>query len=158
LPKPKAVGLTVCDAEVLVLIRHIEVMPLDFDIAGGQFQQLAESGCRSLLASSSLAEARKLWGDLVGRAEKVRLSPSTLNLETLWQELRKQYSLKDHPDFASAWDRLRAITADYRAEIQTALPSNYYLYNTYTKFFAIFHLGHPSQQMNRIGLGRHVVI
>jgi hypothetical protein len=77
--------------------------------------------------SSSLAEARALWTDLVGQAEKVRLSPSTLGVETLWQELRTRYALKDHPDFATAWDRLRAITADYRAEIQTALPSNYAL-------------------------------
>ena len=122
-----AAGFTVNDVEVLALIRHIEVMPLDFDIAGGQFQQLAENACRSLLVSSSLSEARKLWGDLIGRAEKVRLSPSTLSVETLWQELRTQYALKDHPDFAAAWDRLRAITADYRAEIQTALPSNYAL-------------------------------
>ena len=122
-----AAGLTVSDAEVLALIRHVEVMPLEFDIAGGQFQQLAENACRSLLVSSSLAEARALWSDLVGQAEKVRLSPGTLGVEMLWQELRTRYALKDHPDFAAAWGRLRAITADYRAEIQTALPSNYAL-------------------------------
>ena len=122
-----AAGFTVTDAEVLALIRHIEVLPLDFDIAGGQFQQLAENACRSLLVSSSLAEARALWTDLVVQAEKIRLSPSTLGVETLWQELRTRYALKDHPDFAAAWDRLRAIAADYRAEIQTALPSNYAL-------------------------------
>jgi hypothetical protein len=110
-----AAGLTVSDAEVLALIRHIEVLPLDFDIAGGQFQQLAENACRSLLVSSSLAEARTLWSELVGQAEKIRLSPSTLGVETLWQELRTRYALKDHPDFAAAWERLRAITADYRA-------------------------------------------
>ena len=122
-----AAGLTVSDAEVLALIRHIEVMPLDFDIAGGQFQQLAENACRSLLVSSSLDEARALWTDLVGQAEKVRLSLGTLGVETLWQELRKRYALKDHPDFAAAWNRLQAIAADYRGEIQTALPSNYVL-------------------------------
>jgi hypothetical protein len=123
----KVAGLSVSDVEVLALIRHIEVMPLDFDIAGGQFEKLAENACRSLLASGDLTEARKLWRNLIGRAEKVRLSPSTLSLETLWQELREGYALKDHPDFAAAWDRLRAITADYRTEIQTALPSNYTL-------------------------------
>jgi hypothetical protein len=122
-----AAGLTVSDAEVLALIRHIEVLPLDFDIAGGQLQQLAENACRSLLVSSNLAEARAVWTDLVGQAERIRLSPSTLDVETLWQGLRTRYALKDHPDFAAAWDRLRAITADYRAEIQTALPSNYAL-------------------------------
>jgi hypothetical protein len=122
-----AVGRTVSDVEVLALIRHLEVMPFEFDIAGAQIQKLAENACRSLLVSGDLVEARKLWGDLVGRAEKVRLSPSTLSVETLWQELRKPYALKDHPDFAAAWDRLRAITADYRAEIQTALPSNHVL-------------------------------
>jgi ABC-type transport system involved in cytochrome c biogenesis ATPase subunit len=120
-------GLAVTDVEVLALIRHIEVMPLDFDIAGGQFQSLAENACRSLLASGDLTEARTLWNDLVGRAENVRLSPSTLSLEALWQELRTRYALKDHPDFAAAWCRLRAISADYQVEIQTALPSNYAL-------------------------------
>jgi hypothetical protein len=79
----KAAGLTISDIEVLALIRHIEVMPFDFDIAGGQFQKLAENACRSLLASGDLTEARKLWTALVGRAEKVRLSPSTLNPDTL---------------------------------------------------------------------------
>jgi hypothetical protein len=122
-----AAGLAVSDEDVLALIRRIEIMPLDFDIAGGEYQSLAENECRSLLTSGSLVEAREFWADLVGRAEQARLSPSTLDVATLWQELRSKYILNDHPDFAAAWRRLRAVTTDYLAEIRTDLPSGYVL-------------------------------
>ena len=32
-------------------------------------------------------------------------------------------SLKDHPDFEASWQRLRALTDDYKATIETALPT-----------------------------------
>jgi hypothetical protein len=123
----KAAGFTVTDADVLVLIKRLAVMPFDFDVAGGEYETLAIAECRRLLASGSLEEGRALWQHLVNRVKSVRLAPSTLDISVLWQELRSTFALKDHPNFAAAWDRLRAITADYRSGIQTALPSGYVL-------------------------------
>jgi hypothetical protein len=103
------------------------LMPLDFDLAGGENEKLAIAACRGLLANGSLTEGRRLWAALMRRAQEVRLGPSTLDVSALWAELRTQFALRDYPDFRSSWDRLRAITADYRAEIQTVLPTHYAL-------------------------------
>jgi hypothetical protein len=103
-----AAGLTVTDAEVLALIRQIEVLPLDFDIASGQFQQLAENACRSLLVSSSLAEARKLWGDLGAcpnsHCSILSESDSTLGYEQVFSPLE----YRSDASFAAECAGLRA--------------------------------------------------
>jgi hypothetical protein len=123
----KAAGFIVSDADVLALIKRLVVMPFDFDVAGGEYETLAIAECRRLLTSGCLEESRTLWEHLVNRAKSVRLAPSTLDISVLWQELRSNFALKDHPNFAAAWDRLHAITKDYRSAIQTALPSGHVL-------------------------------
>lgn len=104
----KAARVTATDSDVLGLIRRMMVMPLDFDVAGGEYETLALADCRRLLASGSSVEGRKLWKYLVSRAKSVRLAPSTLDIQLLWYELRSEFALKDHPNFSATWDRLRA--------------------------------------------------
>jgi hypothetical protein len=50
-----------------------------------------------------------------------------LTLADLWSQLRKQYSLWDHPNFAQDWRTLADLTVDYKARIETELPSGYHL-------------------------------
>ena len=59
--------------------------------------------------------------ELVALAGNTRLGSGTLNISDLWRRLRASFSLKDHPDFELSWRRLRALTADYKATIETAL-------------------------------------
>jgi hypothetical protein len=126
--KPTAdAGTSVSDSDVAAMIRTIDVVPLDFHIALSKDEASAIRQARTLLVSGSATEGKKLWGALVALATKTRLGGGTLDLSEVWRELRVAFVLKDHPDYSGSWDRLRAITADYRAEIQTALPSNYSL-------------------------------
>jgi len=105
----------------------IDVVPLDFHIVLSKDEASAIRQARTLLVSGSPTEGKKLWDALVALATKTRLGGGTLDLSEVWHELRVAFSLKDHPDHSGSWDRLRAIAADYRDEIQTVLPSNYSL-------------------------------
>lgn len=120
-------GMIVSDSDVAALIRMIDVVPLDFHIALSKDEANAIRQARTLLVSGSAAEGKRLWETLVTLARDTRLGGGTLDLSEVWRQLRVAFSLKDHPDYIGAWDRVRAITADYRDEIQTALPSNYSL-------------------------------
>jgi transcriptional regulator with XRE-family HTH domain len=118
-------GRSVSDVEALELIRRIEVLPLDLRLATSQDEQHAIGQCRGLLRNSTLAEGRALWTALVDRARDARIGDGTITLAALWRELRVRFPLRDHPDFLPSWDRLRALTADYIATIEIALPSGY---------------------------------
>ena len=56
-------------------------------------------------------------------ARQARLGNGTIEIAALWRDLRAQFVLKDHPEFSASWSRLRALTSDYKATIETALPS-----------------------------------
>lgn len=71
--------------------------------------------------NGSLAEGARLWRELVLSAGNTRLGSGSLEISDLWRRLRVGFSLKDHPDFEASWRRLRALTADYKATIETAL-------------------------------------
>jgi hypothetical protein len=120
-------GMAVSDRDVAALIRTIDVVPLDFHIALSKDEASAIRQARTLLVSGSATEGKKLWETLVALAAKTRLGGGTLDLSDVWLQLRIAFALKDHRDYGASWDRLRAITADYRADIQTTLPSNYSL-------------------------------
>jgi len=116
-------GSAVRDEEIAALIRCMEVVPLGFDLSGSDDEERAIAQCRSLLASGELSDASHLWKKLVSKARDSRLGHGTITLAALWSELRTQFALKDHPDFAASWRTLISFTADYRANVETALPT-----------------------------------
>jgi len=118
-------GRTVSDLETLELLRRIEVLPLDLRLATSSDEQHAIGRCRSLLRNGTLVEARALWTALINRARDARIGDGTIVLAVLWRELRGRFALRDHPDFRPYWDRLKALTADYKSRIEIALPSGY---------------------------------
>jgi transcriptional regulator with XRE-family HTH domain len=118
-------GRTVSDLETLELVRRIEVLPLDLRLATSPDEQHAIGQCRSLLSNGTLVEARALWTALINMARDARIGDGTILLAVLWRELRGRFALRDHPDFRSSWDRLKALTADYKSRIEIALPSGY---------------------------------
>ncbi len=116
-------GMNVSDRDVATMIRTIDVVPLDFHTALSKDEASAIRQVRSLLVSGSQTEGKKLWEALVALATKTRLGGGTLDLSEVWRQLRVAFVLKDHPDYSGSWGRLRALTLDYRATVETSLPS-----------------------------------
>ena len=116
-------GVAVTDRDVVAMINCMEVTPLDFQIAGSEDEKAAIAQSRRLLVNGNPQEGKQLWGELVAQARQVRLGSGTLDIADLWRQLRRKYLLKDHPDYEASWQKLRALTDDYKGTIETALPS-----------------------------------
>jgi len=111
------------DEETIELIRRLHVLPTDFQLAHSENENQAIAQCRRLLISGSDGEAQSLWDGLTNVAKEVRLGSGTLTVPDLLASLRGQFSLRHHPDFEHDWAALFNITADYKARIETELPS-----------------------------------
>ncbi|MES0065669.1 ATP-binding protein [Mesorhizobium sp. M0074] len=111
------------DSETVDLIRHLAVIPLDFQLDQSSSVEEAIARCRTLLQTGHRNEAQSVWTDLVQMATDTRVGSGTLTLCTVWENLRVKYRLKDQPSFEGSWNALRALTLDYKARIETALPS-----------------------------------
>jgi hypothetical protein len=118
---------TVRDEDIVELIRHLLVVPLDFQLDPSEDSESAISRCKRVLVGESPDEAHELWQTLVERAGKSRLGDGTIDLPQLWQELRARFKLHDHPDFSSGWKLLRAYTRENLNKIEAALPTGYSL-------------------------------
>jgi hypothetical protein len=119
----KDAGVTVSDADVVAMINTIAVVPLDFHIADSENEKQAIALSRALVVNGSLAEGKRLWDELIDNSRSTRLGSGTLDLPDLWGRLRIKFALKDHPDYEASWQRLRALTSDYKVTIETALPT-----------------------------------
>jgi hypothetical protein len=113
----------VTDANVLGLIACIEVFPFDFQRMPSKDEGNAIAVARSLLAGGTAQDAKRLWGDIVGRARETRLGSGTLDLVALYRWLRPRFTLGGLPDYEPSWARLRALSVETESIIQTALPS-----------------------------------
>ena len=119
----RAAGIEATDSDVVAMINSMEVRPLDFQIAGSEDEKDAIAQSRKLLVDGSLKEGKRLWSELVAQAKNVRLGSGTLDIPDLWRQLRRKYPLKNHPDYEASWQKLYALTHDYKGRIETALPS-----------------------------------
>lgn len=113
------------DEETIELIRHLHVLPTDFQFAHSETEAQAIAQCRRLLVSGSDDEAQTLWKELINVAKEVRLRNGTITVQGLLSLLRGQFGLRHHPDFEHDWETLSCITADHKARIETELPSGY---------------------------------
>lgn len=113
------------DEETIELIRHLHVLPTDFQSAHSETEAQAIAQCRRLLVSGSDDEAQTLWKELINVAKEVRLRNGTITVRGLLSFLRGTFGLRHHPDFECDWEALSCITADHKARIETELPSGY---------------------------------
>ena len=113
------------DEETIELIRRLQVLPTDLQSPHSENKNQAIAQCRSLLASGRDDEAQALWKELINVATEVRLRRGTITVPDLLSLLRRQFGLRHHPDFERDWETLSDITADYKARIETELPSGY---------------------------------
>jgi hypothetical protein len=116
-------GLTASDDEVVALIRRLHVLPLDFQLPDSEAEQAAVNGCREILQSGNQDDGRNLWNYLVERARSARLGNGSVRIGDLWEELRKKFDLKDHPNIAGSWETLTRLTDECRVGVQTSLPT-----------------------------------
>jgi hypothetical protein len=117
----KNAGIIVSDPEVVAMVETMAVVPLDFHIATSEDERQAIRQSRSLIADGSLAEGKRLWTELVAQARTTRLGSGTLDIADLWRRLRREFVLKDHPNYEGSWQKLKALTDDHKATIETEL-------------------------------------
>ena len=113
------------DEETIELIRRLHVLPTDLQFAHSENETQAIAQCRRLLTSGRNDEAQALWKELINVAKEVRLRSGTITVPNLVSLLRSQFDLRHHPDFERDWETLSNITTDYKARIETELPSGY---------------------------------
>jgi hypothetical protein len=111
------------DEESIELIRRLHVLPTNLQFAHSENKTQAIAQCRRLLASGRDDEAQALWTALIDVAKEVRLRSGTITVRDLLYLLRGEFGLRHHPDFERDWETLSSITADYKARIETELPS-----------------------------------
>lgn len=113
------------DEETIELIRHLHVLPTEFQFAHFKDETQAIAQCRRLLTSGLDDEAQALWERLINVAKEVRLRRGTITVPDLLSLLRAKFGLRYHPNFERDWETLSNITADHKARIETELPSGY---------------------------------
>ncbi len=111
------------DEETIALVRHLDVLPFDFQSPSSEHQSQAIGLSRGALVSGELGEATRLWADLVKVATKVRIEQGTLTVQQLVEALRRTYALVAHPDYRGDWEILDGLTRDARARVEEALPT-----------------------------------
>jgi hypothetical protein len=125
--KPTDTAPEATEQETIELIRHLHVLPLDFQLAYSEFENQAIGQCRQLLASADLDKAKELWRALVNVATEIRIRCGTITLGELWAVIRQRFQLRVHPDFQQDWETLSNLTTDYKARIETELPFGYHV-------------------------------
>jgi hypothetical protein len=121
----KKLNRGVQDKELIAFIRHLGVLTTDFDLADSNDRRQSIARCRNLLKDGTLAKGRKLWQALIDAVRNARLGDGTVEIESLTQNLSRQFVVKDHPSYASSWLALEASTATYKKNILSALPNKF---------------------------------
>lgn len=121
---------TVRDEELIAFIRHLEVLPTDFDLSDSNYRRQSISRCRNLLKDGTLANGNKLWLALVDIVRNARLGHGTIEISSVIESLSKQFDLKDHPSYASSWLALETSTANYKKNIESTLPNKFVIDRT----------------------------
>ena len=121
--KPRNRTFERSDQETVELIRHLHVLPVDFQLDHSESESQAIAQCRQLLVSGTLEEARALWRSLIWVATDVRIRRGTITLDELWSYLCRQFRMRHRPDFGRDWETLSNLTADYKSRIEGELPS-----------------------------------
>lgn len=113
------------EEETIQLIRCLHVLPTDLQLVHSDDETQTIASCRRLLASGSEAEAQEFWKAIIDVAKDVRLRSGTITIPKLLCLLRGRFALRHHPDFERDWATLANLTEDYKARIETELPSGY---------------------------------
>ncbi|QFY44849.1 hypothetical protein F6R98_21265 [Candidatus Methylospira mobilis] len=98
--------------DIPVLLRCIIVKSLDIEEPSSSDMSHALTLCRQIIETGELQTAIDLWNELVGLVDRHRVDRGHIDLAAALQALRHCFPLKDHPDFAADWLRLRLDSKD----------------------------------------------
>jgi len=100
---------------------QVRLIRFDYEAKPSRHMNEAIADCQKILRSRDAAEAKKLWNRLTGIADQKRPAGGSLDLPELLQELRGEFDLAEHPDFARDWEtlgqRAQEEMSDIRADI-----------------------------------------
>lgn len=89
----RAASPSTTDEEILIVVRQLEVMHVDFDLRNSKSLRTAISDCRRLLAEGDAEEGRRLWKELLDKAKASRLGNGSIDLAEFRRELRAKFLL-----------------------------------------------------------------
>jgi hypothetical protein len=121
----KKLKRSVRDEEFMAFVRHLEVLPTDFDLSDSNDRRQSIARCRDLLKDGTLTNGNKLWLALVDIVRNARLGAGAIELGSVIETLSEQFALRDRPSYASSWLALEASTAKYKKDIESALPNKF---------------------------------
>jgi len=101
------------------LLRQVRLVPFDYETTPSRRLDEAAADCQRVLRSGDPAGAGELWKRLRAIADEKRPAGRSLDLPELLQELRGQFDLAGHPDFARDWDTLAERSQEEMSDIRT---------------------------------------
>ena len=104
---------------IVRLLRQVRLMRFDYDAMPSRHLDEAVADCQKVLNSGDPAEAGELWKRLTGISDEKRPAGGSLDLAGLLQELRGQFDLAEHPDFARDWEILGRRSQEELSEVRT---------------------------------------
>jgi hypothetical protein len=105
-PADLQTGTSTDDVATARLTRHVRLLHLDFESVPSRALTEALAECRGALAGAMDEKARELWNALVGIAWRKRGHGGSIDLRELLSRLRRQFSLRGHPDYQPDWNEL----------------------------------------------------
>jgi hypothetical protein len=105
-PADLQAGTSTNDVAAARLTRHVRLLHLDFESVPSRAQAEAIAECRDALEVGTADKAQDLWEVLVGIAARKRGRGGSIDLRELLSRLRRQFSLRDHPDYQPDWNEL----------------------------------------------------
>jgi hypothetical protein len=100
------------------LLCQVRLMRFDYEAIPSRRLDEAVADYQKVLRSSNPAEAGELWKRLTGIADEKRPAGGSLDLPGLLQELRGEFDLVGHPDFARDWDILARRSQEEMSDIR----------------------------------------
>lgn len=105
-PADLQAGTSTDDVATARLVRHVRLLHLDFESMPSRALTEALAECRGVLESGTDEKAQELWSVLVGIAWQKRGRGGSIDLRELLSRLRRQFSLRAHPDYQPDWNEL----------------------------------------------------
>ncbi|MDB5804638.1 MAG: hypothetical protein JWN73_1960 [Betaproteobacteria bacterium] len=115
------------EADLVAMVRFIQVIPLDFDVEPSEARAEAIAASRELLRNGTVNDATETWNELVSIAHEQRVKAGTIGVETIWSRLKEKFTLLDQPNFAGDFRILRALSQDNAVAIETTLGGRFSL-------------------------------
>lgn len=95
------------------LLKCVKVFEFDFELDHSKKFSLGSRNCQDILLSQSPDDAFALWNELEGITRRLRKGGGCIDLETLVDNLRFKFNLKDYPIYQNDWVQLLRYSKDY---------------------------------------------